>query len=77
MSMNRREFLQVMAVAAAGGMSLHSDIALAEKGTRRALEDDPHLLAGLNVARGRITCASVAEAHGLPYHAAAGVLAQL
>ncbi len=52
-------------------------IALAEKGTRRALEDDPHLLAGLNVARGHITCASVAEAHGLAYQPAAGVLAQL
>ncbi|MDX9943632.1 MAG: thiosulfohydrolase SoxB [Azonexus sp.] len=32
MSMNRREFLQVLAVAAAGGMSLHSDFAMAEKG---------------------------------------------
>jgi len=32
MSMNRREFLQVLAVAAAGGMSLHSELALAEKG---------------------------------------------
>ncbi|MBR0568692.1 thiosulfohydrolase SoxB [Azoarcus sp. L1K30] len=31
MSMNRREFLQVLAVAAAGGMTLHSDIASAEK----------------------------------------------
>ena len=35
MSMNRREFLQVMAVAAAGGMALHSDIALAEKGAAK------------------------------------------
>ncbi len=32
MSMNRREFLQVLAVAAAGGMSLHSELAMAEKG---------------------------------------------
>lgn len=30
MSMNRREFLQVLAVAAAGGMTLHSDLARAE-----------------------------------------------
>jgi len=52
-------------------------IALAEKGTRRALEDDPHLLAGLNVARGQITCASVAEAHGLAYQPARAVLAML
>ena len=35
MSMNRREFLQVMAVAAAGGMTLHSDFARAEKGAAR------------------------------------------
>ena len=52
-------------------------IALAEKGPRRALEEDPHLLAGLNVARGAITCASVAEAHGLAYQPASGVLASL
>ena len=35
MSMNRREFLQVLAVAAAGGMSLHSELAMAEKGAAR------------------------------------------
>jgi sulfur-oxidizing protein SoxB len=35
MSMNRREFLQVLAVAAAGGMSLHSELALAEKGAAK------------------------------------------
>ncbi|MDM8349109.1 alanine dehydrogenase [Pseudomonas sp. sp1636] len=52
-------------------------IALAEKGTRRALEEDPHLCNGLNVARGVITCGSVAEAHGLPYQSATGVLEHL
>ena len=35
MSMNRREFLQLLAVAAAGGMSLHSELAAAEKGASR------------------------------------------
>ncbi|WP_281983386.1 thiosulfohydrolase SoxB [Azonexus hydrophilus] len=35
MSMNRREFLQVLAVAAAGGMSLHSEFAMAEKGAAK------------------------------------------
>ena len=35
MSMNRREFLQVLAVAAAGGMSLQSEMALAEKGAAK------------------------------------------
>jgi alanine dehydrogenase len=52
-------------------------IALAEKGTRRALEEDPHLLNGLNVAAGAITCASVAEAHGLAFQSAASVLEHL
>jgi alanine dehydrogenase len=52
-------------------------IALAEKGTRRALEEDPHLCNGLNVARGVITCASVAEAHGLPSQSATSVLEHL
>src|SRR5574343_1735302 len=35
MSMNRREFLQLLAVAAAGGMSLHSELAMAEKGASK------------------------------------------
>ncbi|MGH8352646.1 MAG: alanine dehydrogenase [Pseudomonas sp.] len=52
-------------------------IALAEKGIKQALLDDAHLRNGLNVARGVITCASVAEAHGLPYRPALEVLAQL
>jgi alanine dehydrogenase len=52
-------------------------VALAEKGTRLALEDDPHLCNGLNVARGVITCESVAEAHGLPYEPAIRVLEKL
>jgi alanine dehydrogenase len=34
---------------------------------RKALRDDPHLRDGLNVYRGSITCAPVAEALGLPY----------
>ena len=31
MSMNRREFMQLLAIAAAGGMTLHSNFARAEK----------------------------------------------
>jgi len=42
-------------------------LALADKGWRQALKDDPHLRAGLNVAAGAITCRPVAEAHGLPF----------
>jgi alanine dehydrogenase len=37
-------------------------LALADKGARKALRDDPHLLAGLNVHRGAITHPAVAEA---------------
>ncbi len=37
-------------------------LALADKGYKKALGDDPHLMAGLNVHHGQITCAGVAEA---------------
>jgi alanine dehydrogenase len=40
--------------------------ALADKGWRQALADDPHLRAGLNIHAGRITHAAVANALGLP-----------
>ncbi|KAA2312931.1 alanine dehydrogenase [Pseudooceanicola sediminis] len=43
---------------------------IADKGVRAALQADPHLMAGLNVAAGRITCAPVAEAQGLEFLAA-------
>ena len=42
-------------------------LALADKGAQRALLEDPHLLAGLNVHRGRITHAAVAESLGYDY----------
>ncbi len=37
-------------------------LALADKGWRQAVADDPHLAEGLNVHDGKITCAAVAEA---------------
>lgn len=40
-------------------------LALADKGIRQALLDDPHLLKGLNVHGGEITCPPVAEALGV------------
>lgn len=49
-------------------------LALAGKGYRRALADDPGLLAGLNVHRGSVTCEAVATALGYPHVAAASVL---
>ncbi|MGF1592035.1 MAG: alanine dehydrogenase [Kiloniellaceae bacterium] len=42
-------------------------LALADKGHRVALAEDPHLKNGLNVAGGMITYKAVAEAHGLAY----------
>ena len=42
-------------------------LALADKGYRRALADDPHLRNGLNVHVGEVTCRQVADALGYPY----------
>ncbi len=49
--------------------------ALADKGWKRALTDDRHLLAGLNVWNGKITHDAVAHALGLPHTAAIQALA--
>jgi alanine dehydrogenase len=50
-------------------------VALADKGHRRALAEDPHLKAGLNVAGGKVAYKAVAEALGLPYVAPEEALA--
>ena len=50
-------------------------LALANKGYRQALADDPHLLAGLNVHHGAVTYAAVASALGEPFQDAASVIA--
>jgi alanine dehydrogenase len=42
-------------------------LSLANKGWKRALEDEPSLSEGLNVHAGKITCEPVAAAHGLAY----------
>jgi len=42
-------------------------LALADKGWRAALRDDPHLRAGLNVAGGRVTYGEVAKALNLEF----------
>jgi alanine dehydrogenase len=49
-------------------------LALADKGWKQALRDDSHLLAGLNVCAGKVTCAEVAEALGYPAVAADSLL---
>jgi alanine dehydrogenase len=45
-------------------------LALADKGLKRAMAEDKHLRAGLNIHAGIITCQPVAEAHGLPWQSA-------
>ncbi|GAB4394358.1 MAG: alanine dehydrogenase [Kiloniellaceae bacterium] len=50
-------------------------LALANKGYRQALADDPHLKEGLNVAGGKVTYKAVADAHGLDYVPAEEALA--
>ncbi len=42
-------------------------MALADNGWKRAMTDDEHLLAGLNVWNGKVTCEPVAAALGLAY----------
>jgi len=42
--------------------------ALAKKGWRKALQDDPGLAKGINVLGGRVTYSGVAQAHGLDYY---------
>jgi alanine dehydrogenase len=49
-------------------------LAVADKGWRVALSQDPYLLAGLNVCDGQITCQPVAEAQNLPYSPAQTML---
>jgi alanine dehydrogenase len=50
-------------------------LALADKGWRQALRDDPHLRNGLNAHAGAIACTPVAEALGLPAADPAALLA--
>ena len=49
--------------------------ALANKGYRKALQDDPHLAEGLNVHAGHITYKAVSDALKLSYRSVADVLA--
>src|SRR5579875_3647475 len=45
-------------------------LAIADRGWRRALAEDPHLRRGLNICRGRVTHPAVARDLGLPLTAA-------
>ena len=50
---------------ALGNATLPFVLALADKGWRRACEEDPHLLGGLNVHAGHLTYAAVGRALGI------------
>ena len=50
---------------ALGNATMPFLLALADKGWRQACEDDPHLLAGLNVHAGRLTYYAVGKALGI------------
>src|SRR5579864_8696922 len=50
--------------------------AIADKGWRRALSDDPHLRNGLNICRGRVTHPAVARDLGLSLTSAGQVIAE-
>ncbi|GGD06682.1 alanine dehydrogenase [Halopseudomonas salina] len=52
-------------------------LALANKGAKRALEEDAHLRQGLNVAAGKLANVSVGEALGMPAQSPDVVLASL
>jgi alanine dehydrogenase len=49
---------------------------LANKGWRKALSENHHLKAGLNIHCGRVTCAPVAEAQNLSFHSPDECLAE-
>ena len=59
---------------ALNNVTLPFTLALADKGWKQALIQDPHLREGLNVCEGKVTCEPVAQAHNLPYVSAESVL---
>jgi len=52
---------------ALNNVTLPHVLALADKGYKKALQDDPYLLTGLNVHKGDVTYEQVANALGYPY----------
>ncbi|MDH3355744.1 MAG: alanine dehydrogenase, partial [Chromatiales bacterium] len=49
-------------------------LALANKGLTEALQDDPHLMDGLNIHQGHITNAAVARDQGRPFQLGSAIL---
>ena len=52
-------------------------VQLADKGARRALNENRHLLEGLNVCKGKVTCEHVAKAQELGYTPASEMLSEI
>ncbi len=52
---------------ALGNATLPFVIALVNKGPRAAMHEDPNLLSGLNIHKGKLTCQAVAQAQDLDY----------
>ena len=67
----------VTSSAALNNATLPYVVDLANKGPKQAMEDNPHLLNGLNVAAGQVCEPAVAEAHGLGYVEASQLLESL
>ena len=47
--------------------TLHYAVALADKGWRKACQDDAALAKGLNIVEGKVVFKAVADVFGLPY----------
>ncbi|MBF2759328.1 MAG: alanine dehydrogenase [Ectothiorhodospiraceae bacterium AqS1] len=60
---------------ALNNVTLPHVLTLADKGYRKALQEDPHLREGLNVHAGEITCLEVAKALDYPFKPALEALA--
>jgi len=60
---------------ALNNVTLPFALAIADKGWKKALSDDPHLLNGLNVANGKVTYKAVADDLGYSYVAAEKAMA--
>lgn len=52
---------------ALNNVTLPFALKIADKGAKQAMHDDPHLMNGLNVHAGKITCEAVARALGYEY----------
>jgi alanine dehydrogenase len=50
--------------------------ALANKGLRKALQDDKHLMSGLNIHHGHVTNAAVAQSQSRPFQLASALLSE-